>query len=297
MRVRSTSVACLAAGVALVVVAGCNQPATSDLVGNTQRATEIREALLAGGDAGEGGATEVANPTGWAKLSGTFKVSGTPPENPILTITSDNAVCQPGGAPVRSPVVVVGPDGGLADTLIYIRKIPDSWLHEDAKKVAPEPLVYDQKKCEFLLPVAAVNANREMTLKNSDPVGHNTAITGFANPLLQAGGSFPFSFNGKTKSVPIRVSCSIHPWMEAFILPVGNNYFAVTGKDGKFAIDNLPAGVPLEFQVWQRATGGLEGVEITNPNVKWGKKGRFVVTLQPDADEVLDVTVPAEVFN
>lgn len=291
------ALACVATGFVLATATGCKETPTSDMVGNTDRADEIRKSLLAGDETGDGGAVSVANPTGWAKLTGTIKVNGAPPENPVLTITSDQAVCQPGGTPVRSPQVVVGPGGGLADTLIFVRKIPESWLHEDAKKVPAEPLLYDQKNCEFLSSVTAVNASRQMTLKNSDPVGHNTSITGFANPLLQAGGTFPFSFNGKTKTVPIRVSCSIHPWMEAYVIPLANNYFAVTGQDGKFAIDNLPAGVPLEFQVWQRATGGLDGVEITNPNVTWGKKGRFVVTLKPDGEEVLDVTVPAEVFN
>ena len=85
--------------------------------------------------------------------------------------------------------------------------------------------------------------------------------------------------------------------MRSYMLPLKNGYFAVTGKDGKFEIKNLPAGVPLEFQIWQEVPGGLGGA-TSNPNVRWKKqKGRFVVTLKPDTPEVLDLDVPASVFN
>jgi hypothetical protein len=287
---------CLAAS-AVVTACGCAKSDAVQIVGDSTVAEEIRQKLVAGGDESEGGAASTAEPTGWATLRGTFKVSGTPRKNPVLSITSDKAVCQPGGAPVEAKQVVIGAGGELANTLIFIRKIPDGWLHKDAKKAPEKPLVYDQKNCTFLSHVTAVNANQKIILKNSDPIGHNTNIPGFANPLLQAGGESPFTFGGKTKSVPLDVTCSIHPWMKAYMIPLDNNYFSVTGKDGKFEIKNLPAGVPLEFQVWQEVTGGLDGVEHTNPNVKWGKKGRFVVTLEPDKEEVLDVTVPAAVFN
>ena len=35
---------------------------------------------------------------------------------------------------------------------------------------------------------------------------------------------------------------NIHPWMHAFVGVVDNPYYAVTGKDGSFAIKDLPPG-------------------------------------------------------
>jgi hypothetical protein len=280
-----------------VAICGCDMPEAENF-GNTETAGKIRETLLTGGETTDEGPASTITPTGWATLKGKFTVDGQPRPNTEISITGDAGVCKPGGAPVYANTVVVGPDKGLANTLIYVRKIPETWLHEDAKKVPTDTLVYDQKNCVFLSPVTAVHADRKILLKNSDPVGHNTSIQGFANPLIQAGGTAPFSFGGKTKSVPIPISCSIHPWMKAWIIPLGNNYFDVTGNDGKFEIKNLPAGVPLEIQVWQEATGGLGGVSVTNPNVKnWSNKGRFEITLTPDKEEELEVTVPASVFN
>jgi hypothetical protein len=34
----------------------------------------------------------------------------------------------------------------------------------------------------------------------------------------------------------------VHPWMFAWVTVVDNPYFAITGKDGKFTIKNVPAG-------------------------------------------------------
>ena len=296
MRVPKLHLTCFVAVLALSLASGCAKSDTERNYGNAEDAEKIRQGLVGtGGESGAGPAS-TAKPTGWATLSGTITINGTPPANPVLRVDKDVSVCKPGGAPVHAHQVVVGPNKGLANVLIFIRKIPDSWLHEDASKPPTEPLVYDQKNCDFLSHVTAVNAKRKLILKNSDPVGHNTNIPGFANPLLSAGGTAEFSFGGKSKSLPLAITCSIHPWMKSYMIPLKNNYFAVTGKDGKFEIKDLPAGVPLEFQVWQEVTSGLNG-NITNPNVTWGKKGRFKVTLKPGEDEVLDIDVPATVFR
>ena len=49
-----------------------------------------------------------------------------------------------------------------------------------------------------------------------------------------------YSFN---KPEPIfKIKCDVHPWMGAYVGVFDHPYFAVTGTDGKFAIDGLPDG-------------------------------------------------------
>jgi hypothetical protein len=38
------------------------------------------------------------------------------------------------------------------------------------------------------------------------------------------------------------VRCDMHPWMLAFVAVLPHPFFAVTGPDGAFAIEGLPAG-------------------------------------------------------
>jgi hypothetical protein len=40
----------------------------------------------------------------------------------------------------------------------------------------------------------------------------------------------------------VRVKCDVHPWMTAYIAVFDHPFFAVTGEDGRFQIDHLPAG-------------------------------------------------------
>jgi hypothetical protein len=40
----------------------------------------------------------------------------------------------------------------------------------------------------------------------------------------------------------MKFQCDVHPWMFAWVTVVDNPYFAITGKDGKFTIKNVPPG-------------------------------------------------------
>jgi hypothetical protein len=53
---------------------------------------------------------------------------------------------------------------------------------------------------------------------------------------------------------PGPVSCSIHPWMQAWWLVLDHPYFAVTDDNGNFEIKNAPAGTQ-RVVVWQEAVG------------------------------------------
>jgi uncharacterized protein (DUF2141 family) len=44
------------------------------------------------------------------------------------------------------------------------------------------------------------------------------------------------------RSGEVRVDCDAHGWMEGWIYVVSNPYYAVTGEDGSFRIDNVPPG-------------------------------------------------------
>ena len=73
-------------------------------------------------------------------------------------------------------------------------------------------------------------------------------------------------------------------------------YFAVTKPDGSFEIANVPAGVPLEFRVWQQRSKFLESVTVNGKAEKW-PKGRIKLTLAPDEPKTMDVVVDVAAFS
>ena len=52
----------------------------------------------------------------------------------------------------------------------------------------------------------------------------------------------------------VQLKCDIHPWMETWVYVSDNSLFAVTGADGKFSIEGVPAG-SYEIEVWHPHLG------------------------------------------
>jgi hypothetical protein len=150
-----------------------------------------------------------------------------------------------------------------------------------------------------MLPVAV---GETVDIKNSDPTGHNTNIGGKMrfNQTIPAGQTVAFKPQ-KEEATPAQVTCSIHPWMLAYMLPRDNKYFAVTAADGTFEIANVPAGEPIEIQVWHEHSASPNGLVVNTPEakaLKWTKQGRFTVTI-PEGEtlDLKDIHVPASTFK
>jgi hypothetical protein len=52
----------------------------------------------------------------------------------------------------------------------------------------------------------------------------------------------------------IKMTCDVHKWMTAWLIVQANPYYALTGAEGKFKIDGVPAGT-YTVQAWQESLG------------------------------------------
>jgi hypothetical protein len=221
-----------------------------------------------------------------------------------LNITKDPEVCAPPGQQTLSESVVIGPGNGIKNVLIYLATpLPSDnpkWLHESYAAERSTEVLFDQKNCVFLSHVAGMWVTQRLKVLNSDPVGHNTNLDSkrgakadnFTVPALRSAYYDP----GRPSPAPFPVSCSIHPWMNAWMMVCDSPYFAVTADDGSFAIRNLPSGVPLELRVWQESAGYVQQVMVNGEAQKWSR-GRFPLSLARDEERKLEVTVDAGVFR
>jgi hypothetical protein len=269
---------------------GCGRVRVDPPRADATAAAALRETLVS---ASIGGAAAEAGPsgTGWGTLKGVFTFTGSPGDPKPLVVDKDTEVCSKGGMKLFDRTLLVDPSSkGLANVVVFARKTTR------VKNPVPDTqLVFDQKNCEFIAPVFAARVGQPIDVRNSDPVGHNTNIAGSSfNQLIPAGQGTTYKPDAET-GMPVTVTCNIHPWMKAFAVFRKDGYVAVSAADGSFSIPDLPAGEPLEFQVWhERSTGPNGALGIDKPELKWTPKGRFQVTLQPD--EVKDLgtlAVPA----
>jgi len=132
--------------------------------------------------------------------------------------------------------VVVGAEGALSGVVVEIKGLDGEWQHP------ADGYVIRQKGCRFNPEFMVVPDGAELTIYNEDPVLHNVN-TGQFNIAQPGGESYvskrKIAFQGRSF---IHVTCNVHGWMEAWIYVARSPFFAVTGADGSFRIDNVPPG-------------------------------------------------------
>jgi hypothetical protein len=279
----------------VVTAMGCGSSRVTAPGADAEAADRIRATLVSAAKASEGTAAAAATGTGWGTLKGRFTFAGSVSQPKPLVVDKDTEVCSMGGMKlVDRSLLVDSSSKGLANVVVFARKT------SRVKTAAAEtPLLFDQKNCEFIAPVFAARVGQQVDVHNSDPIGHNTNISGSSfNQLIPAGQGTAYKPDAET-GMPTMVTCNIHPWMKAYAVFRKDGYVAVSAADGSFSIADLPAGETIEFQVWHERSGGPNGaVGLEKPDLKWTPKGRFQIRLE--ADEVKDLgtlEVPASAIG
>jgi plastocyanin len=106
----------------------------------------------------------------------------------------------------------------------------------------PRPRL-DQRNETFVPHVLAVATGTTVDFPNSDKFYHNvfslSKIRTFDLGRYAAGNSRPVRFD---RPGIVRVFCDIHSHMNAFILVFSHPFFAMTGGDSRYRIENVPPG-------------------------------------------------------
>lgn len=216
-------------------------------------------------------------------LTGTVTLSGTPPEAKVNDSLMSNPQCGPlHDKPVKIVFYKVGANNGLGDVVIKLKGVAGKSTGESA-----EPLVLDQKGCEYIPYVCAAQTGQKIIIKTSDPVLHNVHIdpnpdgpnAAKAKNVAQAPGGAPVNVSFASPEDFLRIRCDVHPWMFSYVTVVDNPYYAVTDENGKFKIANVPPGKytveaihrkanpkkPVTKEVEVKADGGMVDLTIEVP--------------------------------
>lgn len=188
---------------------------------------------------------------GSGAITGTVKLTGTPPVRPLLQVFKNREVCGDG---VPDDRLVIGPGGGVRFAVVTVEGVRGG-----RKPERDVTLTLDNRDCRFQPHVQAAEVGQWLEIVNSDPILHNAdarlgkdTIFNVAlppgrrlrKPLAQAG--------------TIAIVCDVrHTWMSAFVVVSEHPYHTVTDMYGAYEIRDVPPG-SYTLRVWHEELGNEE---------------------------------------
>lgn len=131
-------------------------------------------------------------------------------------------------------------------SVVYLESAPGGAFEQPE----PQRARMDQRGEAFIPYVLPVLVGTTVDFPNGDPIYHNVFSLSSARPF-----DLGRYASGRSKSVRfdkpgiVRVFCDIHSHMSAFILVFAHRFFAATDAEGRYAIENVPAG-EYEIVAW-----------------------------------------------
>jgi plastocyanin len=137
-----------------------------------------------------------------------------------------------------------------------------------AAPLSPQHARMVQKDKHFDPHVLAVDVGATVEFPNLDTIFHSafSSFDGqiFDLPLYPPGTSRSIHF---TRPGVVRIFCNIHPSMSALVVVLDSPYFATTGKDGRFILQNVPVGEYQLHVLHERATAETLAALVHNVTV------------------------------
>lgn len=200
----------------------------------------------------------------WGSIRGQIVVEGEIPERLLLIAKGSNVkdkeICAAEDH-YAEDLIIDKESKGLANVFVYLVKKPKS-IHPDLIEPSMEAVSVNFKGCQLVPHCLVASIGQPIQVGNEDRIAHNlhhhamktAPLSGLNAPMEKD--SAPLLFR-KAEAWPFKLTCDFHPWTSGYWLIVDHPYAALTDKDGRFSIDNLPVG-DHQFTIWHERVGYVE---------------------------------------
>jgi len=190
-----------------------------------------------------------------ASLTGKITYEGKVPKIKAINMEDDPDCMSKHSEPPKVQFLVLGDGNTLGNIFVAVKSGPI----KEGQAAPSDPVVIDQRGCVYDPHVLGVMAGQTMKFKNSDGILHNVHALPKVNRQFNLAMPGTMKESGgkefkKVEAVPFKIKCDVHPWMNTWVRVMPHPHFNVTGKDGTYTLDNLPAGT-YEIEAWHEKLG------------------------------------------
>jgi plastocyanin len=185
-------------------------------------------------------------------VTGKISFQGAAPERKQVKMDADPkcAAANPQGR--LGEVFVINGDA-LQNVFVYVK----DGLGDKKFDLPAEAVVIDQNGCMYSPHVLGAMVGQTLEIRNSDATLHNVHSLPKNSPQFNSampmkGMTIKKKFGAA--EVMVKIKCDVHPWMSAYIGVLDHPFYAVSGADGTFKINNLPAGT-YTIEAWHESLG------------------------------------------
>jgi len=207
-----------------------------------------------------------------ARLSGRVRWAGRAGKPARLKLTGSCAYCLK--HELFAEDLVQSPSGGLRHVAVFLEGV------QRGRELTAEVPVLAEHRCTFVPHVLTVTAGAKVLLHNQDPVlntFHAVEVQG-GRTLFNEGlpNRDQKLYRRIRREGLIKVLCDVHPWEVAYVVAFDHPYHTVSDAEGRFALEQIPAG-RYSLGLWHEKLGGR----------------RQTVELAPGAQLTIEIVYPA----
>jgi plastocyanin len=200
-----------------------------------------------------GGGAKI-DPATAGEISGVVSFDGVAPKNEGIKMNADPVCVKENPTPQTQETYEVD-NGKLANVFVYVKDGLGNYSFDPPTG----SVTIDQMGCRYHPHVFGIRVGQTLEIKNSDPTLHNIHALPKSNQEFNTGQPIQgmktlHTFTAKEVMVPFK--CDVHGWMNAYVGVLDHPYFAVSDKDGKFEIKNLPPGT-YTIEAWHEKLGTM----------------------------------------
>ncbi len=184
-------------------------------------------------------------------LAGVVTFSNGDDPDIVIKMDADPVCAGLHSGPVESETRLA--DGSnLANVFVYVKSGLEGSFNAPA-----EPASLNQEGCLYTPRVSGIMVGQTLKVVNTDPTLHNVHAVPSNNPEFNQAQPFQgmeLERVFESSEVMIPFKCDVHPWMQSYVAVLDHPFFGVSGTNGSFSIEGIPAGT-YTVEAWHELFG------------------------------------------